>query len=48
MIENDQAIVLRDFWIKTDKMVVDKQLDICKKEVVVTIPSDGNIRKKEN
>ena len=53
--ENDQAKILQDSQIETDKMVVAYQLDIVvvnqqdKKVVMVnvTIPADSNNRKKE-
>ncbi|TWW53461.1 uncharacterized protein LOC130519722 [Takifugu flavidus] len=56
VVENEQAKILWDFQIQTDKMVVANQPDIVvvdkhQKTVVVidvAIPNDGNIRKKEH
>ena len=56
VVENDQAKILWDFQIQTDKLVMANQPDIVlidkqqKKAVVidVAIPSDSNIRKKEH
>ena len=55
LIENDKAKIGRDFQIQTDRIVVANQLDIMvvdtqeKKAagVDVPIPSDSNVRKKE-
>ena len=56
VMENDQAKILWDFQIQTDKMVMANQPDIViidkqqRKAVVidVAIPSDSNIKKKEH
>ena len=56
LIEKDQAKIMRDFQIQTDKMAVANQLDIVvinkqdKKTVVVdvTIKNDSNIRETEH
>lgn len=54
MVESDQAKILWDLQINTDKIVMTNQLDIAiidmqKRTAVVVnvaIPNDGNIRKK--